>query len=261
MRTGISTLVAMLMVCACEGCASYAAPGRGADLAAVGAPNAAQFGPGTDGVIRQAFDKRPMPRFPASVAVARIQAPYYTSYSHVQGYGEGRFSVVATRDIEKPEQLERLAKLPQLRAIAPINRMLIQGRLDSELPLRQAAAALQADMLLIYTLDTVFDTENKAIPLSVVSLGLSPNKQVRVTTTASALLMDTRNGYLYGLAEATAQQNRFTNDWQNAVAIDETRRATETEAFGKLVGELETTWQNVLATHNPSSPAVARQSD
>jgi hypothetical protein len=139
-----------------------------------------------------------------------------------------------------------------------MNQILIQGPLNSDLPLRQAAAQLQADMLLIYTLDTIFDTENKAIPLSVISLGLSPNKQVRVTTTASALLMDTRNGFLYGLAEATAQNERFTNDWQNEVAIDETRRATETAAFEKLVGELETTWQNVVATY-ASPPGVAQQ--
>jgi hypothetical protein len=237
------------------GCASYTAPGRGADLSVVGAPAASELGPGTDGTIRQAFNKRPTASFPASIAVARVQAPGYQSRT-AQSFGQGRFSVVTTRDVEKPEQMQRLTKLPRIAGVAPVNQLLLSTRLDSDLPLRQAAAQLQAEMLLIYTLDTTFTTENKALPLSMISLGLSPNKQVRVITTASAVLMDTRNGYIYGLAEATQNENRMTNSWQNDVAIDETRRATETSAFDKLVGELENTWRGVLNTYdNPARAA------
>jgi hypothetical protein len=243
-------IAAMLVIVGClGGCAAYTAPGRGADLAAVGAPRAAELGPGTDASIRQSFDKRPLATFPASVAVARVQTPGYRSYT-ADSFGKGRFSIVTTRDIEKPEQIERLSRLPRLSGIAPLNRLLISGPLDSNLPLRQAAADLHAQMLLIYTLDTKFTTEDKALPFSVISLGLSPNEQVRVTTTASAVLMDTRNGYVYGLAEGTEQQHRLTNAWQNATAIDETRRATETAAFGKLVTELERTWRDVVAAYD-----------
>ena len=167
----------------------------------------------------------------------------------MQSYGTGAYSVVTTRDIEKPEQLDGLGKLPMVSGIAPINRLLLKPNFESDEELRQAAAQLQADMLLIYTLDTAFTTEDKAAPLSVISLGLSPNQQVRVTCTASAVLMDTRNGYIYGLAEATDQQNQMTNAWQNDVAIDETRRATESAAFGKLVGDLQGTWKGVVAKY------------
>ena len=104
-------------------------------------------------------------------------------------------------------------------------------------------------MLLVYTIDTQFTTEDKAIPLSVISLGLSPNEQVRVTTTASAVLMDTRDGYIYALAEGTEHQDHMTNAWQNDVAIDETRRATESAAFDKLVDELAKTWPGVVARY------------
>jgi hypothetical protein len=61
-------------------------------------------------------------------------------------------------------------------------------------------------VLLVYTLDTTFVVEDKAAPLSVVSLGLFPNHLARVVCTASAVLMDTRNGYVYGVAEGTARR-------------------------------------------------------
>jgi hypothetical protein len=207
----------------------------------------------TDGLVQQALDKKPLARFPTGIAVVRVQAPGYQSNT-AQVFGSGAFCVVTTRDIERPEQIERLSKLPMVSGIAPVNRLLLTQNLESDLQLRQAAAQLQAEMLLIYTLDTQFKTEDKAAPLSVITLGLSPNQQVRVTSTASAVLMDTRNGYIYGLAEATDQENHMTSAWQNDVAIDETRRATESAAFGKLVGELETTWNGVVARYANHSP-------
>jgi hypothetical protein len=244
----IRTSIALSLMVVVSGCASYAVPGRSADMRDVGAPDASQLGPGTNGQIRESFGKRPLASFPAGIAVARVQASGYSSAT-AKGWGEGRFSIVTTRDVEKDEQFQRLTKLPQVRGIAPIGRLLIDGRLDSDLPLRQAAAKLQADMLLIYTFDTTFTTENKLVPLSVITLGLSPNEQVRVTSTASAILLDTRNAYVYGLAEATSQQKRLTSSWQSSEAVDQTRRTAEAEAFDKLVGELERTWAGVLTTH------------
>src|SRR5207302_1103720 len=108
------------------------------------------------------------------------------------------------------------------------------------------------------TLDTTFTVEDKAIPLSIVSLGLSPNRQVRVVTTASSLLMDTRTGYLYGLCEATEHQTHMASAWQNDTAIDETRRDTETKAFDKLVVEMEKTWTKVLKQYAPAAQTSAR---
>jgi hypothetical protein len=230
-----------------SGCAEYVTPGPGADLQRVGVTRGVREA-STDGVIQRAFDKKPLAQFPTSIAVVRLQAPGYSSNT-VQSYGRGAYSVVTTRDVEKDEQMDALRKLPMVSGIAPINRLLLKPDFESDVQLREAAAQLQADMLLIYTLDTTFTTEDKAAPLSVISLGLSPNQQVRVSCTASAVLMDTRNGYIYGLAEATDQKNQMTSAWQNDVAIDETRRATESAVFDKLVGDLEGTWKGVVARY------------
>jgi len=192
-----ATFSTLMLVAVMSGCASYVTPGRGADLGqispAAATTLAAQHAP--EDPIAQSFDRKPMAHFPAAIAVVRVQQPGYVSPT-AQGWGTGRYSIVTTRDVEKPEQLERLSKLPQLKGVAPINRLLLNSNLDDDTPLRQAAAKLQADMILIYTFDTTFKSEDKALPLSVISLGLSPNQQVHVTSTASALLMDTRNGYL-----------------------------------------------------------------
>jgi hypothetical protein len=101
-------------------------------------------------------------------------------------------------------------------------------------------------------------SESNGDHAGVITLGPSPHEQVRVTSTASAILLDTRNAYVYGLAEATSQQKRLTSSWQSSEAVDETRRAAESDAFDKLVGELERTWISVLSNHNLIQKQLSR---
>jgi hypothetical protein len=242
-----------VLACAVAGCASYAAPGPGANLAMITGEDRQSL---TDPNVQVALDRKPLAKFPAGVAVVRVQAPQYESRT-ATSYGRGAFSVVTTRDVEKDETVDRLARLPQVSGIATIGRLLLPASLTSDRELRQAAAQLNADMLLVYTLDTSFYVRDMAKPLSVVSLGLSPNQQARVVTTASAVLMDTRNGYVYGMAEATERNERLANGWTSEDAIDAARLKTESRAFEKLVGNLETTWKTVVARYAPPIGAPA----
>lgn len=233
------------------GCAQYAAPGRGVNLESVAAGLTKEQQ--TDSSVQSALDRKPLASFPTGIAVARIQAPYYRSLT-AEGWGHGNYSIVTTRDIEKPEQVERLAKLPLVRGIAPLNRLVVPVELKSDQELRHAAARLHADMVLIYTLDTTFYVKDMAKPVTIVTLGLSPNKRARVLTTASAVLMDTRNGYIYGVAEATDQRNELASAWSSDRKVDETRLKTEAAAFEKLVGELEKMWGGVIREHAGAYP-------
>lgn len=155
---GAAALLAMLMMLL-GGCSHYVAPGRGADMAALGVtPETRQQQ--TDESIARSLGKRPLAQFPTGIAAARVQAPGYRSET-AESWGTGRYSIVTTRDVERPEQLERLEKLPMVSGIAPINRLLLGDQLNSDLELRQAAAQLHADMLLVYTIDTRFEVAER----------------------------------------------------------------------------------------------------
>jgi hypothetical protein len=201
-----------------------------------------------DPSIVAAMGTQPLAHFPTGIAAVRIQASGYRSDT-AEGWGTGRYSIITTRDIEGPADMGRLAKLPLVSGVGPINRLLLPTNLESDRELREAAARMHADVLLVYTLDTTFLVEDKAAPLTVVTLGLSPNQQAKVVCTASALLMDTRNGYLYGIAEATDRQDQLASAWTSSAAVDQTRRRTESKAFSKLVSELEKTWAGVVQTY------------
>ena len=204
----------------------------------------------TDGSIQTVLDRQPLARFPARLAVVRVQAPDYCSYS-TEGYGWGRYTVVTTRDIADEEHLERLARMPQVAGVAPINRLLIPAELQSDRELREAAASLHADMLLIYTLDTTFETLSQSQPLNILVLGLLPDREITITTTAAAVVMDTRTGYVYGVAEGTERDRHAASAWTKTAIVDQARRDTEREALDEMIDEVVSLWPHIVLNHAP----------
>src|SRR5688572_20118276 len=131
LRRARSAMLSAAVACACggiAGCASYTTPGGPADLTDFGVKPAltAARAEQTDATMQQKFDRRPLAKFPASIAVARVQAPGYRSRTAGGFAGPGSlYSVVTNRDVEKPKHLERLAKLEMVQGVGPINRMLL----------------------------------------------------------------------------------------------------------------------------------------
>jgi len=234
MRTASILGAAILL----SGCASYITPGAKADLQAFAPPD-----------IQAGFAAKPTNPFPASIAVVRVQSPTYSNYYIQQNggrYGSGRYSVILAKEENEDSQLDRVTKLGQVAGLVSINRLLLPERLDSDKEIRGAASRLQADLVFLYTFDTSFLDTDMAKPLSVITLGLSPTRKISAVTTCSALLMDTRTGYIYSAYEATERQQTLSTSWGSRDTADEMRRTLEQNAFKKLVDDLAASWPKLL---------------
>ena len=95
------------------GCAtSYVVPGPRADLANFGSPS-----------IQASFATQATAPFPATLAVAHVQAPSYVSArmpETLAGAATGRYRVITTREAEDDAQVERLEHLPQATGLTAI---------------------------------------------------------------------------------------------------------------------------------------------
>lgn len=223
-------LLASLILCSCQ---SYVTPGRQADLSTF-----------TDPKIKKAFVAKPAIKFPANLAVVRIQEGGYRSAS-AEGVGEGAYSVVTTRDVEKEQDIDNLTKLPGVAGVVTLNRLLLPKNLSSDLDLREAAAKLQADAILIYTMETNFSSNSVIPPLTTLSLGFAPNQRYKITATASAILMDTKTGYIYGALEEVDTNSGLTFSWGEARGPEPARRRTERGAFEKLLTSFSPFWTRI----------------
>lgn len=99
---------------------------------------------------------------------------------------------------------------------------------------------------------TSFLVEKKIAKLCFIKLGLFQDDEVRVTTTVSAVLIDTRSGYIHGLTEATSHQTQLVNNWTSQAAIDQFRRRAEQEAFENSLRGY-TLWMGVTLSYAPRS--------
>ena len=234
MRTLLLALVAV-----CSGCSSYVTPGGPVRLEDIDRAD-----------IAEVAARKASPNFPARIAVAGVQAPQYKSYSS-ESVGTGRFSVVTTQELITEEQFEAFGNWPAVVGVVPINRLLLPSTLESLDDLRLSAAKVQADVLLVYTLDTSFRVQGRAYgPLSVISLGLVPDRDAHITATASALFTDVRTGFVYGAAEATAKATGLTNAWSSSTTVDKKRLEAEREAFLLLVPQVEKTWAGIAQQYS-----------
>ncbi|TAK96997.1 MAG: hypothetical protein EPO07_13925 [Verrucomicrobia bacterium] len=221
-----------------SGCASYIPPSGRADLTGI-----------TSTSMRESFAAKPAAGFPAGIVAVRVQAPRYRSYytEHEGGtYGDGRYTVVTAREVEDDADLERLRKLPDVSGIIGISRLLLPNTLQSDRELRDAAARLKADMVLLYTFETTFHDNDRAPVLTKVTLGLSPLNRINIHVTASALVIDTRTGFIYGALETNEKKDVMGNNLISLDAVDHARRDVEKAAFKSLVGEFEKTWPAIV---------------
>lgn len=235
-----------LLVLTLTGCSSYAVAPRGADMSLFGMVDEETRAEQTDWSVRDALALEPLARFPSAIAVARVQSGSVGSRSHGVSYGRGAYTVVTTRTVESDADFARIATLDQVTGVAPMNRLVLASDPRTDKELRTAAARLHADLLLIYTFDTAVFSGDSDSPLDVVTLGFLPGKEARVVTTASAVLMGTHNGYIYGTAEATSETTHRANTWTSERRVDEARDATEREAFGELVDSFVAVWPSVV---------------
>jgi len=237
MRSRPVLLALASLSAALAGCASvkYETPGGPAEMSLF-----------VDRDIRAEFSREPAATRPVYLVLARIQESGYESYRY-RAYGHGRYSFVTVREEAEQDAIPRLEALPNLAQIGWLNRLLLPEMRNSERDLRLAGASLYADMLLLYTYDTRFHTDDAARPLTVVTLGLSPHRVVAVDTTVSAVLLDVRTGFVYGVCEGSATQKRLASAWTDSDQVDRSRRATERDAFDQMIGELEKLWPSVTA--------------
>lgn len=198
----------------------------------------------------QPLDSKPAAAFPARLAVARVQDKNRRTYLE-PGVNVGRYTLITSRNPERDEHMQKITGWPQVAGVAPLNGMVMpESATDGDLALRRAAASLHADMLVVYTFDTSTQIKDHELgPLNTIFLGFLPNQEAIINTTASAMIVDVRTGYIYGLSEFTARESRGATVWSKDDAADACRIKAEAKAFDGLVTQMTQTWAGIVATH------------
>lgn len=234
----IYRLILIVFFCITQGCANYTTPAAGVNITAIG-----------DEDIAELMAREPQANFPARIAVARLQSSQYSSNTN-HAYGKGVYSVVTTRDVESEESFTEMSSWSGVHSIAPVGRLFLPEDLESLKDIRLAAARLKADLVLVYTIDTAFHTEDRSYPpLALISLGLFSKTKAHVSSTTSGAILDVRTGFVYGVAEATEKEQQSATVWSTEQIVDRARLNSEAKSFVSFMQEARKLWSNILTEH------------
>lgn len=242
MRLLFSALIMAILV---AGCSSYVQTTSGKAYLEQSAINADDFE--LDDAFRKAAAVEPLLTFPARIGIARIEngrltdipaedldewanafAPLASQYGEFVPVNLFITDLVAPdTDFSGPEILANRATLRR----EAINRI------------RLGAARQHLDAVIVYEAFTSSQTRNTKLAmadLTLIGAYLAPGRRIDAKGVATALLFDVRNGYPYGMATVSVDDDTHAAAFSTGSARTALQESVKTQAVRKLATELAT---------------------
>lgn len=236
--TAVFCLASILTGCAASD--SYLTPSEPANLSsftdapitpnsanAANAANSANPGkPDYTSAIDANFKSQPAARFPARIALMQVQHNQFSSAG----------AAVSLPQKESLAAVEKhLTDKKVITGIANLNNLLIDKNAPESQSIRLAASRVKADILVLYTLDTKSLTKDFEVgPLNLLLLGFVPNRNVTLNCKASAVVIDVRSGFVYGLTEADGSDWGIATVWNESSTTTRCSANAENQALTQL---------------------------
>ena len=248
MKTPVATLFAALLLSACATTQYTSGADYNARTAALYQPaGLTTADAGVDADITRIAAVEPELAFPARIGIAYLDG--------------GRIAAIPPSHQPSWAPLsERIAgRFGEVVPISPLIAAMVGegapiGRPDASQTIaniRRGAARQHVDYVLVYEVQDTANTSGnalKAADWSILGLFMLPSREVEVQASASALLLDVRNGYPYGTASGLATKDGLATSYG---ANDKRRklrgRATDA-AVEALALDVDTMWTQLIET-------------
>lgn len=189
----------------------------------------------SDAAVQDDPHARPTVRFPARVAVARIERS--GNYFHLEsGANE-----------EDPAHAAKAASLPGVKGFVPLNRVALVSSVKSYRELDREALKLGADLLAVYRYETDARSNDSLAPLTLATLGLAPTIKYQTTSVVTLMVRDARTGYIYGVLEERAEDKGLSNGMGLYYSEQDAKEDTRKLAMNRLMERLPGFWEGVRA--------------
>ncbi|WP_200761260.1 hypothetical protein [Poriferisphaera corsica] len=136
--------------------------------------------------------------------------------------------------------------LPLTSNVGNLNSMLVKKHVKDIQEIREAAAKMNANILVLYTVQSRADERTYEIgPLNLIALGFLPNHHTKGQAIISMLMLDVDSGYVYGSAATTSTTKQLTNYWLISDALDSCAAEAELRAEEKMLAKFQELWTGV----------------
>lgn len=221
--------------------------------------------------IEAAARVEPLLTFPARIGIAKLGA----GHAHFPGVSEVR--LVSMRPEEQAVWLEAADRLgPGFGEFVPVSPLVAEmtRQLACESSacarsvveeIRLAAARQHLDAVLVYELATRVERYDNPLWLTqlvLIGLFVAPSEHADVDGVAQAMLIDVRNGYVYGMANRVVEKAASTVNTAARInaSTQEARRRAELRAAEALAAEVVVMGRELrnALERDPAAPVAVR---
>jgi len=242
MKKAILTLTACMTSLSLGACSAHTQLTSGNDYLKRYASPQSHMASSLDQDVRSIAAVEPDLQFPARIGLARIKRRSLTNIpaDEIQSWMD-------LADTLGPKYGEFVPVSPFIASmVRPTDTNLNTEHVVADI--RRASARQHLDYVLIYEVSQKSSKKSNALSiadLTVLGLFVLPSRSMKVDSTASALLIDVRNGYPYGTATAFARKKKATTVASSGNYRQEVRNKTNVEAVENLVIEVETMFEDL----------------
>lgn len=206
--------------------------------------SAYKSGSGIDADVRRIAAIEPNLSFPARIGIARIERGQLTSVPVDEAY------------VWQDMTTERGASYGEFVPVSPMITDMVRaprgedGRRTASVvdDIRRGSARQHLDHVLIYEVNAVSKKQSNSLrlaDLTILGLYVLPSRDVKIEASASAILIDVRNGYPYGTASAFAQKSKAVTSAGSRKAKAKLSEAARLRAVENLSNDVETFMQEL----------------
>ncbi|PHS40836.1 MAG: hypothetical protein COA91_03115 [Robiginitomaculum sp.] len=201
-----------------------------------------------DQQVRQIAEVEPDLRFPARIGLARIE--------------RGRLTNSPVNEIRAWGDLADKLGAPygEFVPVSPFIAALVRpGKAsESRVPnvisdIRRASARQHLDYVLVYEVTQNVSEQSNGLSftdLTILGMYVIPSRSIKINSTASAILIDVRNGYPYGTATAFASDKNTRTKSGSGAAKRKDKSNNYVQVVENLTGEVETMMKDLWVLQN-----------
>ena len=242
MKQSIKAFTVITTALTITACSAHTQLTSGNDYLSRYSPSQAQMSSSIDEDVRQIAAIEPNLQFPAQIGLARIERGRLTNAPSDELGAWGQLA-----DDLGPAYGEIVPVSPFIASmVRPENTKLHAEHVVSDI--RRASARQHLDYVLVYEVNNTSENESNALSLAdltILGLYVLPSRNVKVESTASALLLDVRNGYPYGTATAFAEAKKVATRAGSGSYRAKLHSSTKLDAVINLTEEVEVMFEDL----------------
>jgi len=175
----------------------------------------------------------PVAKLPAQLGIVRVEKNHRNELYIPKG---------VIHESESDAQV--LSQLSGIRSVLMLNSVMANQTFADMASLRQEARRYGVNVIGLYSIETNVKRKDCAWPLTIATLGILPNQEMKINSMATFSIIDAKSGYFYGSSSTIEKNKTLATSINYYAAKKEHINETEYSAYQAMLQKIPSAWSH-----------------